>query len=83
MIQVTYLQILVDQIAAKDGLLEFVRLLSDLGYELKSRPITMGRRKQLMYGLPSTFVVDYRQAYLYWLEFNTEEEAAIFKLSHL
>jgi hypothetical protein len=83
MIKVTFLQIFVDRIAAKDNLLEFVRIISDAGYELKNRPITMGRRKQLMDGLPSTFVVDKTQSFLYWLEFNTEEEAAVFKLTYL
>lgn len=83
MIKPTFVQIFINRIAELDGLLAFIHKLSDLGYELKSRPITMGRRRQFMDGLPSTFVVDHTQAYLYWLEFNTEEEAAIFKLTHL
>lgn len=73
-----FVQIFIDQVPDVPALL---RITSSTSRPMQCRPT--GRRKECLMGLPSSFVYDKENSFIFWLEFGTEEEAAIFKLTYL
>ncbi len=59
----------------------FLQMIVADNHELRSRPVT--KRRATMDGLPLSFVFDSAMAYIYWVEFANDTEAALFKLKYL
>jgi hypothetical protein len=60
---------------------EFLQMLTDNNIKLEARPTD--NKKLCMMDLPTSFIYDKSISYIFWCEFATESEAAIFKLTHL